>query len=97
MPSVPSQEYWIKRAEDVLVSGEKTELQYEKELTAAYKTTLQEIRKEINAFYTKYAEEQEISLATARKRLSPGQLKDFQTMHLRYLAEAVRCQHDPAS
>ena len=55
MPSVPSQEYWIKRAEDVLVTGEKSELQYEKGLTAAYKTTLQEIRKEINAFYTKYA------------------------------------------
>ena len=95
MPSVPSQEYWIKRAEDVLVAGEKTELQYEKELTAAYKTTLQEIRKEINAFYTKYAEEQEISLATARKRLSPGQLKDFQTMHNKYLAEAERYGLDP--
>lgn len=96
MPSVPSQEYWIKRAEDVLVAGEKTELQYEKELTAAYKATLQEIRKEINAFYTKYAEEQEISLATARKRLSPSQLKDFQTMHHKYLAEAERYGLDPA-
>lgn len=96
MPSVPSQEYWIKRAEDVLVAGEKSELQYEKELTAAYKTTLQEIRKEINAFYTKYAEEQEISLATARKRLSPGQLKDFQTMHHKYLAEAEKYDLDPA-
>ena len=96
MPSVPSQEYWIKRAEDVLVAGEKSELQYEKELTAAYKTTLQEIRKEINAFYTKYAEEQEISLATARKRLSPGQLKDFQTMHNKYLAEAEKYGLDPA-
>lgn len=96
MPSVPSQEYWIKRAEDVLVAGEKTELQYEKELTAAYKTTLQEIRKEINAFYTKYADEQEISLATARKRLSPSQLKDFQTMHNKYLAEAEKYGLDPA-
>lgn len=96
MPSVPSQEYWIKRAEDVLVAGEKSELQYEKELTAAYKTTLQEIRKEINAFYTKYAEEQEISLATARKRLSPSQLKDFQTMHNKYLAEAEKYGLDPA-
>ena len=96
MPSVPSQEYWIKRAEDVLVAGEKTELQYEKELTAAYKATLQEIRKEINAFYTKYAEEQEISLATARKRLSPSQLKDFQTMHHKYLAEAEKYGLDPA-
>lgn len=96
MPSVPSQEYWIKRAEDILVAGEKTELQYEKELTAAYKTTLQEIRKEINAFYTKYADEQEISLATARKRLSPSQLKDFQTMHNKYLAEAEKYGLDPA-
>lgn len=96
MPSVPSQEYWIKRAEDVLVAGEKTELQYEKELTAAYKATLQEIRKEINAFYTKYAEEQEISLATARKRLSPAQLKDFQTMHHKYLVEAQKYGLDPA-
>ncbi len=96
MPSVPSQEYWIKRAEDVLVAGEKSELQYEKELTAAYKTTLQEIRKEINAFYTKYADEQEISLATARKRLSPSQLKDFQTMHNKYLAEAEKYGLDPA-
>lgn len=96
MPSVPSQEYWIKRAEDVLVAGEKSELQYEKELTAAYKTTLQEIRKEINAFYTKYADEQEISLATVRKRLSPSQLKDFQTMHNKYLAEAEKYGLDPA-
>lgn len=96
MPSVPSQEYWIKRAEDVLVAAEKSELQYEKELTAAYKATLQEIRKEINAFYTKYAEEQEISLATVRKRLSPSQLKDFQTMHHKYLAEAEKYGLDPA-
>lgn len=95
MPSVPSKEYWQKRAEAALIANEKSILEYEKELRRAYEETLTRIEKEINAFYAKYARENKIDLATARQRLNAAELKAFKHQEKLYFSEATRLGLDP--
>ena len=90
MPSVPSKEYWIKRAEQTLIAGEKSALAYEKDLEKAYKQTIAKVTKEIDAFYGRYAKENKISLAETKRRLNNTELKDFQSNAKRYLDEVER-------
>lgn len=84
---VPKKDYWIARAERTLVAGEKSALAYEKTLTKAYKKTQQAIKTEIEAFYGRYATEQGISLADAKKRLDKKNLRQFRDEADTYLAE----------
>lgn len=95
MPSVPSKEYWQRRAEETLIANEKSILEYEKELRRAYEETIKRIEKEINAFYGKYARENKIDLATARQRLNPAELKSFKQQEKLYFDEAKRLGLDP--
>ena len=95
MPSVPSKEYWQKRAEATLIANEKSILEYEKELRRAYDETINRIEKEINAFYAKYAKENKIDLATARQRLNKADLKSFKQQEKLYFDEAKRLGLDP--
>lgn len=95
MPSVPSKEYWQKRAEQALLANEKSILEYEKELRRAYDETISRIEKEINAFYAKYARNNQIDLATARQRLDAAGLKSFKHQEKLYFDEATRLGLDP--
>jgi len=85
-----NKEYWVKRAEQNLIDGEKTVLAYEKELRSLYKSTLKNIQTEIDAFYHKYAKDNKITLAEARKRLNPKELKSFREQQELYLSEIER-------
>lgn len=90
MPTQLSNEYWQKRAELTLIQNEKSAAQYEKELKKAYNSTARSIKKELQAFYQRYADENEVSLATARMRLKPDELLDFQEQAKKYLDEVKR-------
>ena len=52
MPVNPNKDYWINRAEATLISGEKSVLEYERELKKAYEAVSAQIEKEIHAFYS---------------------------------------------
>jgi len=67
MPKLPSKEYWERRSELTLIQNEKSALQYEKDLKKAYQATIKQITKEIEAFYGRYAKENQITLLEARK------------------------------
>jgi SPP1 gp7 family putative phage head morphogenesis protein len=95
MPSIPSKEYWQRRAEATLIANEKAILEYEKELRRAYEETIKRVEKEINAFYAKYAKENKIDLATARQRLNASELKSFKQQEKLYFSEATRLKLDP--
>lgn len=95
MPSIPSKEYWQRRAEEALIANEKSILEYEKELRRAYEQTINRVEKEINAFYAKYAKENNIDLATARQRLNVDELKSFKKQEKLYFDEATRLGLDP--
>jgi len=90
MPKLPSKEYWANRAEQTLIANEKSALAYERDLKKAYQETIKRINKEIEAFYNKYATDNQISLLEARKRLKPDELIDFNRQAQIYLEEVKR-------
>lgn len=80
--------YWAERALNELLMGERSVLEYEDALLQAYTIALREIKKDIDAFFTRYAKENKISYAEARKRLTTPELKEFQAMVNSWLREA---------
>lgn len=81
-------EYWAERALNEMLMGERSVLEYEDALLQAYTIALREIKKDIDAFFTRYANQHKISYAEARKRLTTPELKEFQALVNRWLAEA---------
>lgn len=76
--NMTSKEYWMVRAEKwdrKLLGLENKET---KKLQAIYKSSFDEIHKELLAFFDKYATENNITLAEARKQLTPIEMADYQ-------------------
>lgn len=69
--------YWSQRALDNLIQSEASVVDYENQLQLIYETALKEIKKDIDAFYGRYAKENKISLIEARKQLSSTEFKTF--------------------
>lgn len=69
--------YWRERAEREFLAGEQQALQVAKDLKENYRKCINEIEKEINAFYGKYASDNKISLEEAKKLLNREELKSF--------------------
>lgn len=80
--------YWAERALNEILMGERSVLEYEDALLQAYTVALREIKKDIDAFYTRYANKHKITYAEARKRLTSPELKEFQSLVNRWLSEA---------
>jgi len=95
MPVNPNKNYWIRRAEATVLSGEKSVLEYERELKKAYEAASAQIEKEIHAFYSKYAKENKISLAEARRRLKPSKKKSFNDQAKIYFDEIAKMGSTP--
>lgn len=72
--------YWEKRQEAMYKVGEMKVNQYFNRLEKAFNQTRRELQKTIDAFYFRYAEENGLSFAAARKKLDAeelGELRDF--------------------
>lgn len=80
--------YWAERALNEMLMGERSVLEYENALLQAYTIALREIKKDIDAFFTRYAKQHKVSYAEARKRLTSPELKEFQALVDKWLAEA---------
>lgn len=85
-----NRKYWEQRAENNILMSEKTALEFERDLKLNYKYAVQNIKKEIEAFYGKYAIENEIDLSTTKKRLTPDELLNFNEQAKKYLDEVKR-------
>ena len=95
MTENPNKDYWVNRSEATIIGGEKSILEYELELKKAYESASAQIEKEIQAFYSKYAKDNEISLSEARRRLKPSEKKSFNTQAKMYLDEIAKMDSTP--
>lgn len=73
-----NKEYWAKRAEQIILESERSVLDFETDMIAAYNIALIEIQKELDAFFGRYAKQNKIPYAEVRKRLTITELKSFQ-------------------
>ena len=64
-----SREYWRKREEEQRKKNIQNEKEYQKRVNEIYDRMLDEITKEINGFYVKYAKKEGITMAEAKKRV----------------------------
>ena len=77
--------YWLDRAEKLILTNENIVIDYEERLKTAYELAKQRIQSEVEAFYNRYAVNNEISLADARARLSREASKDFRKAQKTYI------------
>lgn len=72
--------YWQDRQEKKYLAGEKKVNDYYRDLKKSFEQSKREIQSKINDFYWRYAEENQISFASAQLKLSQaeiGELQDF--------------------
>ena len=64
-----SQEYWKNREKEAKKHNIQEEAEYNRKIKEIYANMMDEINKEINGFYTKYAAKEGITMAEAKKIL----------------------------
>lgn len=72
-----NRKYWEERATNDLVIQERTTEEKLKRIQSLYKKTLRNLEKEINDFWTKYATDNEMSIADAQKYLNNKEKKSY--------------------
>ena len=82
--------YWTKRSEQRLINAEKSTNEMLERLKKVYKSSIQEIEKEINAFYGKYSTETGLDITEVKKRLDKSELKSFKEQLSEYYSEVKR-------
>lgn len=85
-----SGQYWIDRAERIVLEAEKQGAELTRSLIGFYSKTGKQLQKEIDAFYGRYAAENQITIQDAQKRLTATELKSFREELSIYLLEAQR-------
>ena len=70
-------EYWAERALNEALMGERSVLEYENALLDAYRVALREIKKDLESFFSKYAKENKVTYAEARRRLVSSEMRGF--------------------
>lgn len=73
-----NKDYWQERAINSLLEAERSVLDYENKLKDAYTIALREIQKEVGSFFDRYARQNKIPYAEARKRLTANEKKSFE-------------------
>ena len=85
--AVDSKEYWRKREEDHLRKNLKTEEEYIRTIHGYYDYMMDQVQKEINGFYAKYAKKEGITLADAKKRVSELDIKAYERKAEKYVRD----------
>ena len=82
-----SSDYWRKREEEWLAQIRKSEKAQAEEVQAIYDYMLDEIEKEINSFFEKYAAKEGITMAEAKKRASTIDIEAYMRKAAKYVKE----------
>lgn len=82
-----SSDYWRKREEEWLAQIRKSEKAQADEVQAIYDYMLDEIEKEINSFFEKYAAKEGISMAEAKKRADTIDIEAYMRKAAMYVKE----------
>ncbi len=84
---ITSAEYWKAREEQVQREYELTEAEYVSQLNSIYDYMLDQVKKEVNGFYAKYATTEGISMAEAKKRVAEADVEEYERKAKKYVEE----------
>ena len=79
--------YWKKREEAQKKKNIIDEKEYEKQIKQIYADVLDNVQKEIDAFYGKYAKAEGITIAEAKKRVAKLDIERYERKAKRYVKE----------
>lgn len=79
--------YWLKREEEALKHYITDEKEYSKHIEKIYRNMMDACQKEIEAFYGKYAKDENISMSEAKKRVSGLDVEAFGRKAKKYVEE----------
>jgi SPP1 gp7 family putative phage head morphogenesis protein len=82
-----NRKYWADREAEQLKHYVKDEAKYDKEIKRIYTETLDNVQKEIDGFYGKYAAKEGITLAEAKKRVSQLDIAAYERKAERYVKD----------
>lgn len=82
-----SKTYWSKREADQLAKNITDESEYAKAISDIYNTMLDNIQKEIESFYARYATKEGISIAQAKKKVSQLDMDAYERKAKKYVKE----------
>ncbi len=82
-----SQEYWKNREAEQRKHNIRDEAEYQKHIREIYQNMIDEIKKEINGFYGKYASKEGITLAEAKKRAAKADIEALGRKAAKYVKE----------
>ena len=82
-----SQTYWKNRETKQRKHNIRDEAEYQKHILEIYQNMIDEIEKEINGFYGKYAKKEGITMAEARKRASKLDIEAYARKAKKYVKE----------
>lgn len=80
-----SQEYWKNRETEAKKHNIQEEVEYNRKIKEIYANMMDEINKEINGFYTKYAAKEGITMAEAKKRVSKLDIAAYERKAKKYV------------
>ena len=82
-----SQTYWKNRETEQRKHNIQDEAEYQKRIREIYQNMIDEIEKEINGFYGKYARKEGISIADARKRAARADIEALGRKAAKYVKD----------
>ena len=82
-----SREYWAKREAEQRKRNIKEEEEYNKRLQEIYEDMCDDVQKEIDSFFRKYAKKEGLTLAEAKKRVSEMDIKEYERKAKKYVKE----------
>lgn len=82
-----SRDYWAQREAENLKHYISEEEEYNKQLNKIYANMLDECQKEIDSFYGKYASQEGITIAEAKKRVSKLDIAAYERKAAKYVSE----------
>ena len=82
-----SQTYWKNRETEQRKHNIRDEAEYQKNIREIYQNMIDEIEKEINGFYGKYASKEGITLAEAKKRAAKADIEALGRKAAKYVKE----------
>ena len=80
-----SQEYWKSRETEAKKHNIQEEAEYNRQIKEIYANMMDEINKEINGFYTKYAAKEGITMAEAKKGVSKLDIAAYERKAKKYV------------
>ncbi|MBR0380835.1 MAG: minor capsid protein [Eubacterium sp.] len=83
----PSRNYWRQREEEQRKKNLEDQKEYDERIKSIYQKAMDNIQKEIDSFYARYARKEGISLAEAKKRASKLDMEEYSRKAKRYVEE----------